>query len=60
MPSETKSEWIQIHYDYIPKYSMKYCLQGRDKSSRWNIHLELHEAKREEKEEVDNTQLRSG
>lgn len=30
---EIKSKWIQIQYDYIPKYYKECCLQGYDESS---------------------------
>lgn len=36
------------------------CLQGHDESSCWNIRLELHEKKLEEKEEFSKKQSEGG
>lgn len=51
---EVKSKWIQIQCDYMSKYCKKYCLQGHDEESCWNIHPELHEKTLEEREDETN------
>lgn len=48
---EIKSKWVQIHYDYMPKYCKDCCLQGHDEASYWNIHPELYDKVKDEKEQ---------
>lgn len=51
---EIKSKWVQIQYDYIPKYYKNCCLQGHDVESCWNIHPELYDKKQEASGEAEN------
>ncbi|KAG5568645.1 hypothetical protein H5410_064340 [Solanum commersonii] len=44
----TKSKWIKVQYDHMPKYCKECCLQGHDEQSCWTIHPELYEVKTEE------------
>lgn len=44
-----KSKWINIQYDYKPKYYKECCLQGHDEKSFWNIHPELFNKYNEDK-----------
>lgn len=39
---EITSNWVNIQYDYMPKYCRDCCLQGHDKENCWNIHPKLN------------------
>uniref|UniRef100_M1DIB4 DUF4283 domain-containing protein n=1 Tax=Solanum tuberosum TaxID=4113 RepID=M1DIB4_SOLTU len=59
----TKSKWIKVQYDHMPKYCKECCLQGHDEQSCWTIHPELYEVKSEEvrqHERQDSMQNRMG
>ncbi|KAK4337526.1 hypothetical protein RND71_042013 [Anisodus tanguticus] len=38
---KTKSQWIPIKYDFLPKYCRTCKLQGHDENGCWTIHPEL-------------------
>lgn len=55
-----KSKWIQVQYDYMPKYCKECKLQGHDDNQCWNKHPELHEGKKEEQRKLVKQQLEGG
>ncbi|PHT29725.1 hypothetical protein CQW23_30701 [Capsicum baccatum] len=50
---QIKSKWVQIQYDYMPKYCTKCFLQGHDEASCWNKHPELYDKQKEESKEAE-------
>lgn len=36
-----RTEWVNIQYDYIPKYCKRCKLQGHNENSCWRLHPEL-------------------
>lgn len=49
---ETRSEWVKIRYDYIPKYYMDCRLQGYNEDEYWRLHPELIEGNGNTKQSV--------
>ncbi|KAK4706309.1 hypothetical protein R3W88_034132 [Solanum pinnatisectum] len=52
---EIKEKWIQINYDYIPKYCKTCKLQGHNEKECYVLHPELYPKEEEQKEENDKS-----
>ncbi|XP_070019834.1 uncharacterized protein [Nicotiana sylvestris] len=49
----TRSEWVNIQYDMLPKYYKNCKLQGHAQFECWKLHLELYVVKEKAKETVN-------
>lgn len=49
---ETRTEWVKIQYDLLPKYCKQFRLQGHDEFECWKLHPELM-VRKKDKQTVD-------
>ncbi|XP_059289380.1 uncharacterized protein LOC132042890 [Lycium ferocissimum] len=50
---ETRSRWIKIKYDFMPKYCTHCCLQGHDEDGCRVLHPELILGNKEQRDDVN-------
>ncbi|XP_019241772.1 PREDICTED: uncharacterized protein LOC109221779 [Nicotiana attenuata] len=52
---DIRTEWVNINYDYLPKYCKECKLQGHDMFECWRLHPELMANRTEEKQHTTDT-----
>lgn len=57
---EIVSKWIQIRYDYLPKYCKTCKLQGHNKEECFVLHPELFEERKKERRFEGGEQQKGG